>query len=196
MEYIEGQDLYTSSEKITKAQVKKLIEEMKKIHQIPNQIPCIYDEYHLSHFDKTYELCYPYLEESWKKRGEFLQKEYHTIDFTKMPKSFIHGDLHKGNIMKDQENNLYLIDFSSCGYSYRMLDIIEFINNTLFDYREVESSIQRIKFFLENYELTVYEKENLEILCQCYAFQSYILKYCDWRLTKKRSKESAYWMRK
>jgi len=60
---------------------------------------------------------------------------------------------------ENSNNDLYLIDFASCGYSYHILDVIEFINNTLFDYREFDISIKRIKYFLKNYKLSQYEKE-------------------------------------
>ena len=195
MEYIEGQDLYSLNESITKNQVDNLIEMMKKVHQIPSTIKCIYDDYHIHHFHKTYDRCFPYLEEEWKKIGESLKKEYDKIDFAKMPRSFIHGDLHKGNIMKDKQGDLYLIDFASCGYSYRIIDIVEFINNTLFDYRELKLSKQRMDYFLTQYELTDYEKKNLKVLMKCYAFISIALKQYDFCHAKNQRDENEYWIK-
>ncbi len=194
MEYIEGEDLYTSNETITQEQVKKLMEIMNEVHEISSKIACIYDDYHISNFNRTYNLCIPYLDEQWKIIGEELKKRYNKIDFSKMPKSFIHGDLHKGNIMKDKENKLYLIDFASCGYSYHIIDIVQFINNTLFDYREVEESKKRIDYFIKHYQLTDYEKQNLKVLMKCYAFISFALKQYDFCHAKNQTEESKYWM--
>lgn len=193
MEYIEGEDLYSSNESITQEQVKKLMEMMNEIHQIPSKIACIYDDYHIPNFNQSYDLCIPYLDEQWKNIGEELKKRYNEIDFSKMPKSFIHGDLHKGNIMKDKENKLYLIDFASCGYSYHIIDIVQFMNNTLFDYREVERSKKRIDYFIKHYPLTDYEKQNLKVLMKCYAFISFALKQYDFYHAKNQTEESKYW---
>lgn len=196
MEYIEGQDLYSLNESITINQVDNLIEMMKQVHQIPNRIKCIYDDYHIHHFHKTYNICFPYLEDEWKRIGENLKKDYDKIDFTKMPKSFIHGDLHKGNIMKDKQGKLYLIDFASCGYSYRIVDVVEFINNTLIDYREPEMSRQRMNYFLTHYDkLTDYEKKSLKVLMKCYAFISIALKQYDFCQAKNQRDENEYWIK-
>lgn len=195
MEYIEGEDLYSSNESITKQQVQSLIDSMRKIHKIPNKVECIYDDYHFNHFHKAYQLCFSCLNDTWKRIGEKLKEEYDKIDFSKMPKCFIHGDFHKGNIMKDKENNLYLIDFSSCGYSYRIIDVVEFITNTLFDYRELELSQKRIDFFRKHYKLTDYENDKLEVLIKCYAFISYALKEYDYCCSKSQTEESKYWMK-
>lgn len=167
---------------------------MKKIHKIQDKINCIYDNYHLNHFCKAYDLCFSCLNEQWKIIGKELKKQYDKIDFSKMPKTFIHGDFHKGNIMKDRGDNLYAIDFSACGYSYRIIDIVEFINNTLFDYREIELSKKRIEYFLNHYELTDYEKDNLKVLIKCYAFISFALKEYDYCNFKFKTEESKYWM--
>lgn len=195
MEYLEGEDLYSSQESITQEQLEDLIEIIKDVHKIQNKIECIYDDYHISNFNKTYDMCISYMEEKWINIGIKLKKEYKKIDFSKMPKTFIHGDLHKGNILKDKQNELYLIDFASCGYSYRIIDIVEFINNTLYDYREIEKSLQRIRYFINNYELTNYERENLNILSKCYAFISIALKKYDYCLGKNQREENKYWIK-
>ena len=194
MEYIEGEDLYTSKETISIHQLSSLINMINTVHNVPSHIPCIYDEYHIHNFNKTYNKCISFLDAEWQKVGENLKENYDKIDFTKMPKTFIHGDLHKGNIMKSSNNNLYLIDFASCGYSYHILDVIEFINNTLFDYREFDISIKRIKYFLKNYKLSQYEKENLGLLINCYAFISIALKKYDIFHSQNQREETTYWM--
>ena len=194
MEYVEGQDLFSSKERITKQDVMNLMRIVEKVHQIPNKTECIYDEYHLHHFIASYQMCVPFLSEEWRDIGEELKKQYCEIDFSQMPKTFIHGDLHKGNMMRDNQGKLYLIDFSSCGYSYRIIDVVEFINNTLFDYREMEISKQRIHYFWEHCNLTDYERENVKILIMCYAFISIALKQYDFCHNQNQRKENEYWI--
>lgn len=60
--------------------------------------------------------------------------------------------------------------------------------------RELEISIRRINYFLQHYELTDYEKENIEILIKCYAFISIALKQYDFCHSRNQRKENKYWI--
>lgn len=193
MEHVEGEDLYSSQECITQQQVINLTKMIEKVHQILSRTKCIYDDYHINHFNETYDMCISYMDEEWKIIGKDLKREYNKIDFSKMSKKFIHGDLHKGNILKDKKGKLYLIDFSSCGYSYRIVDIVKFINDTLFNYKEIEMSRQRIKCFLQHYKLEEYEIKHIDILSKCYAFMCIELKQYDFCYGKNQRDENTYW---
>lgn len=195
MEYIDSFDFYSLQQIPTREETLTLSSMLKQIHSIPSTIPCIYDEYFLSHFKESYTLCFSCLTATMQSLGQSLLASYEQVDFKDFPKCFIHGDCHKGNILKDKQNRLYFIDFASCGYEYRIMDIVEILNNTLFDYRYIEKSLTLQKCFLETYPLTVKELESLTLLQKCYAFISIALKQYDFSQGKNQTEESIYWIK-
>lgn len=95
-----------------------------------------------------------------------------------LPKGFCHGDLHKGNIIVDSNNQYHILDFDTSCYAFPLYDIVILCNSTdYFKYNKEEFEKTRVNFgkFLKGYELyktlSIVEKECFYYLIGVYHFQ-------------------------
>ena len=124
-EYIEGSSL----DKADSFDSKKVASLLKKMHQSGRKSEIDYlpfkrfDEYeHEASIFQSFEKEYLLLKEALFKRKDFLLKQ---------PLTLCHNDAQKSNIVKDLNNNYYLIDFEFMGNNDPIYDIATFGNGTV-----------------------------------------------------------------
>ncbi|WDV44731.1 phosphotransferase [Clostridiaceae bacterium M8S5] len=62
-----------------------------------------------------------------KKIVEFerkLIKQYNSINWDKFEYSWLHGDFHGNNVIKNKGNQLYIIDYDDLFWGYRLIDLV------------------------------------------------------------------------
>ncbi len=103
IEYIEGSDLYTIGEKISKNDIDKLIDIIIPMHKIQDKLEIDYDEYCFMKINEVYRKTSCKIPPKLKNEVQNFLEEYKMIDLKKLPTCFIHGDLINSNIMKDKK---------------------------------------------------------------------------------------------
>lgn len=199
IECIDGKDLYSLNERITKEDILKLIEILILFHNIQENIENMeYDEYCFMKIKYDYEKTKKILPKNIKKQVEDAIKEFDKIDLSRLPKCFIHGDLISTNIMKDKDNKLWLIDFYQSGNGVRILDIVKVLNSVIYNYQYEDNIEELEQYFLEEYSkkmpLTEYELEVLPILRKIDACTGIMLETYD-LLKGNNNEENEYWLK-
>ena len=64
-----------------------------------------------------------YLSEEDRSRLNKLLDEFKKIDMNKLPKAFVHGDIISTNVMKDNNDKLWIIDFAVSNHLPRVIDL-------------------------------------------------------------------------
>lgn len=169
MEYIDGSDLYSNNEHITKADIEKLIDILIPLHKLEEKIENKeYDEYCFMKIKEDYQKTKNVLPKNIKAQVEKMIKEFDKIELEKLPKCFTHGDLISSNIIKDKNKDLWLIDFYQSGIGVRILDIVKVLNSVIDNYKYENDTEELEQYFIEEYnkrmKLTPYELEVLPIL--------------------------------
>lgn len=169
LECIEGKDLYSLNQLITKEEIDQLVELVISLHSIKDIVKIEeYDLYSFIRLKEVIEKTKEVISKEFKKEINLFMEEYIKVDFKKLPKTFIHGDLINTNIMKDKNKEIWLIDFTETGTGIRILDIVKIINEVIFNYNYIEESIELGEYFLKKYQekekLTDYELNVLDIV--------------------------------
>lgn len=198
MECIDGKDLYSIKQLISKEDIEKLVDIVVPLHKIDSKIEIDdYDEYCFMKIKYDYKKTKKYLPQNIRIQIEETIKEFDKIELEKLPKCFIHGDLISTNIMKDISNDLWLIDFYESGNGIRILDIVKILNSVIYNYQYENETNELEEHFLHRYEeeipLTEYELKVLPILRKADALVGIMLETYD-ALKGKNNAENEYWL--
>lgn len=82
--------------------------------------------------------------------GDYLWKKVKDL-----PKGYCHGDLHKGNLIKDINGEYHLLDFDTSCNAFPIYDIMLICNSTdyfTYDEKAFELTKRRYESFLEGYQ--------------------------------------------
>lgn len=171
MEYVEGQSLLQDDIKITKEDIDLIVKSLNELKSID------YEE-------EIKNISFTNLKNNLKKYNETIPNKWNAdismcldtikkLNNKEMKKQLIHGDLHLGHIIKNNDK-ITLVDFDNFGYSYRLIDVVKIINNVIFTLKNKKLANELYEYFLETYQkenpLTKTELTNLNILviADCY----------------------------
>lgn len=136
---------------------------MANIHKTTQRPNYIYDSWTITNFKQEFEDKAKYLDNKYLSKFEELKRAYDKIDIEKLPHAFIHGDIITSNIIKDENNKLWLIDFGASNYLPRIIDLVVSACDLCLEPENREKTISNIKMLIEEYEkyskLTDYEKQ-------------------------------------
>lgn len=198
MECLEGKDLYTIGEMVTKEDIDTLISIILPVHVITEKIEIQYDEWNFMGLQKVYKMTKEYNTTAMNTTLENLMQEYKSIDFNKFPVSYIHGDLISTNVIKNKEGELSLIDFTSSGTGIRVLDLVKVITSLIFRFHKIEESKKLIKYFIAEYDrqspLTQEEKNYLPLFIKADCWSCLALATYDKEQNNIHTEENEFWI--
>lgn len=163
LECIDGKSFMDLGEIPNETEIKEIIRQMANIHKAKLDSEFIYDTWTITNFTKEFE-----------SKGSTLPKEYYTqfqelsskleqVELSKLPHSFVHGDIISSNVIKDKDDKLWIIDFAVSNYLPRIIDLVVTGYNLCQDPNSRENTIRNLKLIVNEYEkynkLTDYEKE-------------------------------------
>lgn len=162
-EYIEGKSFYDLNEIPTQMEIKNIIEQMAQIHNAKLESGFIYDKWTITNFEKEYEEKGKYLNHKYNEIFKSLAHKIASVKFEKLPTSFVHGDIISSNVMKDNNNKLWIIDFAVSNYLPRIVDLAVTSCNLCLNPKSIDKTIESTKMILTEYQkynkLTDYELE-------------------------------------
>lgn len=164
MEYINGTNMYELERNLTLEEIEEVAQQAAKIDRIDFNVNPYYDEWTLTNFKSEYEKKRNLICEEDKEMVDKVYKEFLNIDFEKLPKSYIHGDIMNANLIKDKEK-IWIIDFSTVNYLPRIIELVV-IAYGICIYNDREDSIKRLNYFLNKYnEQNEITEVELELFC-------------------------------
>lgn len=164
MEYIDGANMYELGRNLTLEEIEEVAQQAAKINRIDFNVNPYYDEWTLTNFKSEYEKKRNLICEEDKEIVDKVYKEFLNIDFEKLPKSYIHGDIMNANLIKDKDK-IWLIDFSTVNYLPRIIELVV-IAYGICIYNDREDSIKRLNYFLNKYnEINEITQIELDLFC-------------------------------
>lgn len=162
-EYINGNSFFDLGTSPNEDEIKEIVRQMANIHKQQLNSGFIYDKWAIVNFIEEFEDKKQYLnEQDYKKINELLIN-FKKVDIKKLPYAFIHGDIIKSNVMKDNDEKIWIIDFGSSNYSPRIVDLVVGSSDLCLSSESIKKTKSKIKILLKEYDkynkLTDYEKE-------------------------------------
>lgn len=151
-EYVDGKSFYDLNEIPTEKEIKNIISQMAQIHNAKLESDFIYDKWTITNFIKEYEEKGKYLDSKYNNIFESLVKRLKNIKLDNLPTSFVHGDIISPNVMKDNKDRLWIIDFAVSNYLPRIVDLAVTSCNLCLNPNNKDKTIQSTKMILDEYQ--------------------------------------------
>jgi Ser/Thr protein kinase RdoA (MazF antagonist) len=164
-EYINGKTLFESKEKLGNEEIKFLARQISLINQLDIKPKFIYDEWAITNFLKEFKKKSKSLSREYLRLVEPLVKKYKELNVDKLPHCFVHGDIISTNLMKDNNCNLWIIDFSVSNYYPRIQELAILACNLFFEENNKDKTKENLEIALKEYQKTItLTKEELKVL--------------------------------
>lgn len=162
-EYINGKSFLDLEEMPTETEIKEIIRQMANIHRAELKSDFIYDTWTITNFTNEFNNKGKCLDEQYYNRFKDLSDKLQKVDLSKLPHSFVHGDIISSNVIKDENDKLWIIDFAVSNYLPRIIDLVVTGDNLCLDPNSRENTMKNFKLIIDEYEkynkLTDYEKQ-------------------------------------
>lgn len=160
-EYINGKNYFELGEKPSKDVIKEIARQTAMINNLDLKPVFIYDTWAIVNFAKEYNQKREYLSDDYKDEFDRLLVELNNIDFTNLPKAFVHGDIISTNVMLDENEKVWIIDFAVSNYLPRIIDLAVIACNMCLDEKSKDNTYENIALLINEYnkynQLTEYE---------------------------------------
>lgn len=164
-EYINGLTLFDSPGIITEKETKFLIQQAAMINQVAIKPPFVYDSWAIVNFLKEAERKMQFLLLDDKKLIHPVLTKFKALDLKVLPHCFVHGDIIKTNVMRDNQGKLYVLDFSVANYYPRIQELAVLLCDVLFDKNQTDKYDTVYKQTVAEYQNFIkLDKLELEIL--------------------------------
>ena len=198
LECIDGKSFMDLGEIPNETEIKEIIRQMANIHKAKLDSAFVYDTWTIINFTKEFESKESTLPEEYYTQFQELSAKLGQVDLSKLPHSFVHGDIISSNVIKDKDNKLWIIDFAVSNYLPRIIDLVVTGYNLCQDPNSRENTIRNLKLIVNEYEkynkLTDYEKEIMPIFYDIGNAMG-ILQINYLKQNGDYSEEDEYWLR-
>ena len=123
MDYIDGTNMLFLDRDFTEDEIRQVAREVAKINEIDYGVEPYYDEWTITNFENEYNKKIDALDEENKALVKSVYEEWPKVDFSRLKKTYIHGDIIKSNLILDKNNKIWVIDFSVLNYLPRVIEI-------------------------------------------------------------------------
>jgi Ser/Thr protein kinase RdoA (MazF antagonist) len=155
MDFIEGKTLFESKEKLADSEIRFLARQAAMINSMKIRPKFVYDHWAITNFLKEFGRAKKFLDSKDLEKILPLAKDFKLFEISKLPPCFVHGDLIKTNIMKDQNGKLWIIDFACANYCPRIQELAVMACNALFEQESKAKTEKNLEIALEEYQKNV-----------------------------------------
>ncbi len=168
MECIEGCNFLELGRNATIDELKKIADLASQFSNIDYRPNFIYDTWAISSFKSEYEKKKQYINSEYLKYIEPIFDKLVEFNYDSLPKSFTHGDIILTNVIKDKNDECWIVDYSVSNYMPRVIEIVVAANAFAIIDGNKEESEKRIKIMFErwakNVNATELERKAFELL--------------------------------
>lgn len=198
MDYINGQSFHDLDRQPTDKELELIIGEAVKITELDIKPPFIYDSIAIVNLLDMFERVTPYLSAEDADLLKPVVEKFKAIDFSGLPKKFIHGDLISTNLILDNCGRVWVIDFS-VGNVYPAVQEIAVIASSLLygDGLSLKTRIEKLVSLYRNMGGSLNEHEKKALYPMALAAQAMELMggYQYVYINKDNIKEAQHWMK-
>ncbi|MBI2621674.1 MAG: phosphotransferase [Candidatus Levybacteria bacterium] len=151
MDYIEGKTLYELNRKPNSNELKKIVEQTAKINSISYRPSYIFDSWAIPNIGRIFNNTKKFIDRSDLPLIERVIKRFNIIPINLLPKCFVHGDLTKTNVLKSDNGDIYILDFSIANWYPRIQELAVIITNLLYDEHESSNLKEKSELIIKEY---------------------------------------------
>lgn len=161
LEFVEGKTFYELGRPLTDDELEAVVAEAAKINQIDYSPPYLFDSWAIPNVEKMYEKVREFLSPDDLALADAALARFRGIPLDKLPRAFVHGDLIQTNVLKGDDGNVYVLDFSVAN-TYPRIQELAMIASSLLTGMSLRQKCQKlIEMYSKHNPLTNTELEHL-----------------------------------
>ncbi len=155
MDYVNGKDLFNSNKTLDKSEIKFIAQQAALINSVNIKPSFIYDSWAISNFKKEFEEKGKYLSSNDVRTVQPLLRDFDDLKIDDLPHCFVHGDIISTNVIKDDNDELWIVDFSVSNHYPRIQELAVLGCDLLFDKKNKAKSEKNFNIALLEYQKRV-----------------------------------------
>ena len=155
MEYIDGSNFFELNREATTDELLKIADLASGFGNIDYKPNFIYDTWAISSFIEEFDKKKQYVSQEYLQYIQPIYDEFKAFNYSLLPKSFTHGDIILTNLMKDKEDEFWVVDFSVSNYTARLNEIAVSSSDFAVIEGKKEESEKRVKTMFERWAKNV-----------------------------------------
>ncbi len=123
MKFVEGTTFFDLKLAPEDKEVDRVIEEAAKINRVNVRPYQLTDSWAIPNIHTMFEKVKQFINPASMALVEEATRRYDAIPVDELPHCFVHGDIQKANTIKDDDGNIYIIDFSVANWYPRIQEL-------------------------------------------------------------------------
>lgn len=197
MPFIKGHTFYEMNRIPDKTELAEIIRQAALINRINHRPAYLYDRWAVPNIENIYQEVKAFLSSDDKSLLEKTIADYRTLDIENLPKSFVHGDFTKTNIIKADDGRIYIIDFSVANYYARIQELAVIVANCMFDGNKTSLQARcgtAVQLYTQYNPLSDYEINSLPIYAKAAAAMEFLGSCREKYINGSDLSENDYWL--
>lgn len=196
MKFIEGKTFLELDRAPEEEELRRVLEQAARVNRINHHPTYLSDSWAVPNIREMFERTRKFIEPRDLKRVEQVIAIYNSIPVKRLPHRFVHGDLTKANILKSDDGNIYVLDFSCANWYPRIQELAVIAANLLYD---GEASLrERTELVIREYrrfnQLTIEERKHLYNYALAAAAMEFMGSHQEKYINGNDTTETDYWM--
>lgn len=197
MEFFEGKDFIDQPP--TLEDISSVAKFLAKINQSKLERQAVYDPWQPHYLSRSYQESCNLLKEPAKSLVENLLSKFAQIDQTKLPRSVIHADFMRNNLLKNSHGQYCLLDFGVVNAGPRISDLAVFLAGFCMDAKDsLEKNLSAYQTGLAAYDraahLTEYEEQHLGTMVKAAYACFHLPALYEKMVENNQTAENDYWI--
>lgn len=166
MRFVEGKTFLELDRAPNDDELRAIVEQAAKINSIDHKPPYLLDSWAIPNIETMFERVKHFIEPDDLKLVQQVIEQYEHMPVDDLPHAFVHGDFTKANIVKADNGNLYILDFSVANWYPRIQELAVIVANLMHDKNDTRSLREKCEHVAELYSqfgaLTEEERKHLQ----------------------------------
>lgn len=198
MRFIEGKTFFDLDRAPRRSERHTILEQAAKINAIDYEPPYLFDSWAIPNIGNMFERVKQFIEPDDLVLVEQAMAQYNAIPVSELPHAFVHGDFTKTNILRDNDGNIYVLDFSVANRYPRIQELAVIAANLLHDKDDTITLRDRCAQVADEYgqfaELTESERRHLPAYALAGVAMEFMGAHQEKFINGNDTEETDYWL--
>lgn len=131
LEYVEGKTYFETMSAPSNQELNDLIIQLFHLHQSTYKPGYVFDSWAIPNFEEMYEKVKNFVFGEDLRLLETVLRNFRMIPLQQLPHAFVHGDCTKANVLRGNDGQIYILDFSVANWYPKIQDLAVVAANLL-----------------------------------------------------------------
>jgi len=151
MQFLDGGNIWESMQPISIDEQAEIIRQAARINLCEYRPIYSKDSWAIINASATYLQNKKHIDSSDKLTIENLLDQLGKVNIDALPHSFVHGDMRSTNVMRHNDGQIYIIDFSVANWYPRIIELAVLFSDILFDPDNLDGFNKKYEWVIDEY---------------------------------------------